>query len=119
MAIAIPFFLTSVRVKRVLGHRAGRGAPKLLLCRARRARHSKGFSLSQIHVFLAFQPWDALAIALHTQVRPRRFVGTPAAWDLPNLLQHERLAPYRCREAREAFTFALTQSLSPKLGEGL
>ncbi len=44
--------LTSVRVKRVLEHRARRGAPKPLLFRARRARNSKGFSLSRIHVSL-------------------------------------------------------------------
>ncbi len=42
--------LTLVLVQRVLGHHAGRGDPKPLLFRARRARNSKGFSLSRIHV---------------------------------------------------------------------
>ncbi len=41
--------LTSVLVKRVLGHRAQRSDPKPLLFRARRARNSKGFSVSRIH----------------------------------------------------------------------
>ncbi len=41
---------TSVLIRRVLGHRAGRDAPKSPLLRARRARNSKGLSVSRIHV---------------------------------------------------------------------
>ncbi len=44
--------LTSVLIKRVLGHSARHGALKLLMFRARRARNIKDFSLFGIHVSL-------------------------------------------------------------------
>ncbi len=42
--------VTSVLVKKVVGHRAWHGAPQPSMFRARRAQNIEGFSLSRIHV---------------------------------------------------------------------